>query len=94
MLKESAVRQNEAKVIALNALAFLVEEPDRVRRFMGVTGATPETIREGAGEHGFLRGVLEYLRADEPLLLVFAELAGIAPESINDAARFLEGPPA
>ena len=86
--------QEEAQVIALNALTFLVEEPDRARRFMGVTGATPETIREGAGEHGFLRGVLEYLCADEPLLLVFAESAGIAPESIDRAARFLEGSPA
>lgn len=85
---------DECQVIALKVLAFLMDEPDQANRFMGVTGATPEPIREGAGEHSFLRGVLEYLCGDEPLLLVFAESAGIAPESIDAAARFLEESPA
>ena len=86
--------QDEAEVIALKALAFLVGEPDRVSRFMRVTGTTPETIRAATGAPGFLGGVLEYLRGDQPLLLVFAESAGIAPESIDAAAGFLEGSPA
>ena len=90
MLEKSAVSQDESQVIALKALVFLMGEPDRANRFMGVTGATPESIRAGAGEQGFLRGVLEYLCGDEPLLLVFAESAGIAPESVDAAARHLE----
>ncbi|MBC8038516.1 MAG: DUF3572 domain-containing protein [Rhizobiales bacterium] len=91
MLKKSSISHDESQIIALKALAFLVSDPDRVSRFMGITGTAPETIRASANVPEYLAGVLEYLRGDQSLLLIFAESEGIDPESIDAAGRCLEG---
>ncbi len=90
MSRKSSLSHDEAETIALRGLAFLVEDTDRLGRFMAVTGTAPETIRTGAASSGFLGGVLEYLCSDQPLLLIFAESEGIEPQSIEAAARRLE----
>ena len=94
MLKKSSISQDESQIIALNALAFLVSDPDRITRFMGITGTAPETIRASASMPGFLAGVLDYLCGDQTLLLTFAESEGVEPELIDAASRCLAESPA
>ena len=91
MLKKSSINQDEAQVIALNALTFLVGDPDRLSRFMALTGTAPETIRASASMPGFLAGVLEYLCGDQGLLLAFAQSEEMNPERIETAGRCLAG---
>jgi len=74
-----------AEMLAVQALAFIAEDPEKLSRFLGMTGIPPEEIRAAAGERGFLAGVLEHMLADESLLVAFADSAGIHPAAIARA---------
>jgi hypothetical protein len=78
-----------AETLAIQALAFLGEDPERLGRFLAVTGIGPADLRSAAAEPQFLAGVLEYVVSDEPLLLEFANHAGIGPEDITRACAAL-----
>ena len=71
--------RDEAEIIALKALGFLVSSPDRAERFLSLSGLAPEDLRSKAGDPHFLAGVIEHLLADELLLIMFCEDAGIDP---------------
>jgi hypothetical protein len=78
-------------MLAIQALAFIAEEPERMGAFLSVTGIAPEAIREAARESDFLAGVLEHMLGDESLLIAFADSAGIDPASIARARHALGG---
>ena len=82
-------RRAAATDVAIAALCFIAAEPERLGRFLALTGIGPESIREAAGEPGFLLGVLDYLTADETLLLAFANQDGIDPEQVVQARDVL-----
>jgi hypothetical protein len=79
-----------AETVALEALAFLAEDVDRLQRFLASTGAGPADLRQGARTPRTLAAVLEHLMQDENLLLVFATSRAIAPELIAPAHSLLE----
>ena len=75
-----------AESMAIQALTFLAEDPDRLQRFLATTGVGPQQIRAAAREPEFLAGVLSHLAADEPLLVTFAEQVGIDPFDVRRAS--------
>ena len=77
--------------VAIQALSFLAADPERLERFMALSGLTPETLRAAANGSGFLVAVLEHVLADESLVLAFAANAGLAPERIAAARAALAG---
>jgi fructoselysine-6-P-deglycase FrlB-like protein len=79
----------DPEIVAISALSFLAEDPARLSRFLDITGLSPATLREAAGEPRFLASVLDYLMADESLLLAFAAHSGISPETIAAASAAL-----
>lgn len=81
----------KAEAVAAQGLAFLAEEPARLRRFLLMGGLEPDDLRARAGTSDMLLAVLEYLAADESLLLVFAETCKVAPESVTRAIALLQG---
>ena len=81
----------EAEIIALNALGFLASEPERMQRFLELSGLSPEAIRAGASDPSFLGGLLDYLLTDQTLLLIFAEEQGQKPERNGQLRRKLPG---
>jgi hypothetical protein len=92
-MKKSPSRSREtAEMLAIAALAFIAEEPERLNGFLSVTGIPLEGIREAASQTGFLAGVLEHMLGDESLLLAFADSAGIDPKDIAQARSALGGP--
>jgi len=91
MKTRSAQTREAAEILAIQALAFIAEEPERLATFLSVTGITVEGVREAAGESGFLAGVLEHMLADENLLLAFADSAGIDPAGIARARNAFGG---
>ena len=78
-------------MLAIQALAFIAEEPEILNRFLGMSGIPLERMRTAAQEPGFLAGVLEHMLADEKLLLAFARRAGIDPAEVVRAASALGG---
>jgi len=65
-------QQTAAEALAIAALTFIAGEPERLGRFLALTGIGPESIRAAAHEPRFLLGVLDHLAGEEPLLLAFA----------------------
>jgi hypothetical protein len=78
-----------AEALAIQALAFIAEEPERLGAFLAASGIGPDAIRDAAREPGFLGGVLDHMLGNESLLVAFADSAGLNPISIARARRSL-----
>ena len=74
-----------AETLAIQALAFIAEEPEKLGRFLAMTGIEAGEIRSAAREPRFLAGVLEHMLGDESLLIAFAASAGIDPAEVARA---------
>jgi hypothetical protein len=85
MIRETK-EQADPEMVAIRALAFIAEDPARLERFLLLTGTLPETIRSGAGQPGFLSGVMQQVVGWEPWLLEFAAYAEMAPADVVRAA--------
>jgi hypothetical protein len=79
--------------VAVTALSFLAADAERLRRFLDITGLGPHNLRNAAEDPAFYGSVLEYIVADEPLLVRFAAEAGLEPEAVAGAHEALCGPP-
>lgn len=90
--KSQPIDAERASGLALQGLAFLAADAGRLSRFLALTGCGPADIRAQAKTPDFQASVLEYLLADESLLLVFATEAGVAPEMIAPAHALLLSP--
>jgi hypothetical protein len=91
--KMQSASSDSARSLAVNALAFIAAHPDRLSRFLGVTGLGPDNLRTAAADPTFLGSVLDYLVADETLLVEFATDAGLKPEAVARAHAALCGTP-
>ncbi|MFY8106998.1 MAG: DUF3572 domain-containing protein [Elstera sp.] len=70
-----------AETLALQALAWIAAEPERLSGLMATTGLWPDEVRARAAEPAFLGGVLDFLLGDEAQLLAFCTETGVAPET-------------
>jgi hypothetical protein len=80
-----------AEALALTAVQFLASEPDRLQRFLDLTGLQPDRLRARLTDQGFLAGVLDHLLGDEALLTEFADWAALQPTAVGQARRALGG---
>jgi hypothetical protein len=89
MKSRSASTREAAEMLAIQALGFIAEEPERLAGFLSVTGIAAESLRDAAREPGFLAGVLDHMLSHEQLLIAFADSAAIDPADIAKARRAL-----
>jgi Protein of unknown function (DUF3572) len=89
MAKPLRINRAAAQDMAIAALTFIAQDPDRLGRFLAMSGLDPDGVRTAAAEPEFLVGVLDYLSSDEALLVAFTSDAGIEPTSIEAARRLL-----
>ncbi len=82
-----------ASELAIAALQFLAEDPERLERFLALSGLGPHNLRKAAAEPTFLGAVIEYVLADERLLIAFAAGRDFGPETVAKARDALLGPP-
>ena len=64
MAKAGPINRESAENLAISALAFLAADPERLGRFLSLTGIGPEAIRKSAREPAFLAGVLDHVVSD------------------------------
>jgi hypothetical protein len=81
----------DPETLALQALAYIASEDDRLQRFLSLTGIEPGSLRGLAQDPAGLGAVLDYMLGWEPLLLEFAAAAHLPPEGIAAARRKLPG---
>ena len=85
----NTITAEAAESLAVQALAFLAAEPERLGRFLAFTGVGPQGLRAAAREPQFLAGVLEYLAGDDRLLIEFAAHAAVDPADVARACDAL-----
>jgi Protein of unknown function (DUF3572) len=88
--KHIALSRDEAEILGIDALGFLAGDEHRLVRFLQLTGLSPTDLRRAAGSTAFLAGVLDFIAADESLLLVFASEKRIDPATVLTARRALQ----
>ena len=72
----------DAEALALQALTFILSEPERLSRFLALTGMDLQGIRASAASVDLQSATLEYLLSDESLLLTFCQERGVDPATI------------
>ena len=77
--------------LAASVLAFLAADPERLDRFLSLTGLGPHNLRDAAEDPAFHASVLEYMLGDEELLLRFAADSDLGPEKVELAHHALSG---
>jgi hypothetical protein len=84
-------RQESAQSLALQGLAWLAQDADRLGAFMATGGLDPANLKERMGDPLLLAAVLDFLLAEETLLLAFCAETGVPPETPMRARAALPG---
>jgi hypothetical protein len=84
---KGAMDRARADDIAVQGLSFLAAAPERLGRFLEMSGLTPQAIRSAAQSPAFFAGVLDYLVSEDELLLSFAAEVGLKPEIVMQAKQ-------
>lgn len=80
-----------AATVALQALGFLAGSEEALQRFMDLTGADRDMLRDRAEEPEFLASILDFLLTNEELLIDFCDEASIDVRSVHMARHVLAG---
>lgn len=83
--------RDRAETIALQALTFLAADTDRLGRFLAETGIGPAELASRASERDFQVSVLDWLLADETMLMVLTTQSDIGPAEVLPARHVLSG---
>ncbi|HYP58117.1 MAG TPA: DUF3572 domain-containing protein [Beijerinckia sp.] len=88
-----ALTQDIAESLAVEALAFLATDRNKLERFLSSSGLSVDNLRAAAATPGFFSAILDHLASDESLLLAFAANAGHDPATIAKARERLSPTP-
>jgi len=91
MNRRATITRKAAESVAIQALAFIAGDGERIGPFLAATGIGPDAIRAAAAEPDFLAGVLDYVAGNEALLIAFATDADINPFDVAVARDILSG---
>lgn len=82
---------DQAQVVALQALGWLVGNDDLCPIFLGSTGGSVDDLRDRAGEVEFQASVLDFLTMDDAWVIAFCDSAGLPYETPLRARHALPG---
>jgi len=80
-----------AEIIAFKALAFLVNLPDALARFLDLSGLDAATLRERAEEPEMLSAIIDFLLRDEELVIRFCGEESVPARDVHMAQHVLSG---
>jgi Protein of unknown function (DUF3572) len=86
---ETNNHSNDANTLALNALVWVLQDPDRADRFLALTGLNGDDIRGRITDPALLDAVLGFLEAHEPDLIACARALDVAPSTLIGAREVL-----
>lgn len=83
--------QESAEITALQALGWLVSQPEELNGFLNASGAAPADLASSAREPLFLAALLDYLlEADERVLACTRDL-NLPPTALGQVREGLPG---
>lgn len=80
----------EAEAIALQALAAVMSDERRARRFLDLSGIGTDDLRSRVNDPALLHALLVFLEGHEPDLVAVAGLIGVTPADLVSARQRLE----
>jgi Protein of unknown function (DUF3572) len=90
-LKTPSETTSDSNVIALQLMAFIASNEERLERFSALSGIGPFEMQAGAQDPVFLGFMLDYALQDEALILEFAQNHEISPQTLVNARRNFPG---
>jgi uncharacterized protein DUF3572 len=81
-----------AEIVAIQALAFVAGDADRLGAFLAESGIGPETLRGAAADPQFLAHVLDFVMRDDATVKAFAAASNLHPTNIAAAHQALNDP--
>ena len=81
-----------AEIVAVQALAFIAGDPERLGLFLAESGIGPETLRTAAADPNFLVSVLDFVLRDDATVKAFASVSQLHPTNISAAQQALSDP--
>ena len=81
-----------AEIVAVQALSFVADNPERLGAFLAESGIGPETLRGAAADPRFLASVLDFVMRDDATVKAFAEVSKLHPTNIAAAHQALNDP--
>ncbi|MCK0096420.1 DUF3572 domain-containing protein [Yoonia sp. F2084L] len=85
------MQQEQAEVIALQALAWLAGNDELCPTFLGASGGSVDDLRDRATDPAFLGAVLEFITMDDAWVMAFCDTIGLAYELPLQARYALPG---
>lgn len=85
------MKQDQAEVIALQALGFVAGNDELAPVFLTASGADPHDLATRAQDPFFLASVVDFLLGDEALVLAFCDATGLAYDVPMRARMALPG---
>ncbi len=85
------MNRKQAENVAIQALGWLASDAGQLGKFLNITGAQVEDLRQQANQPGFLISVLDYVMLSDDTILGFAEAAKLEPEQVTRAQFVLSG---
>lgn len=83
--------QTDAELLGLKILGWIAEDDDRINRLLGLSGLGAGDLRERAGDPDFLGFVLDFLLADEEMLIASCDALAVPPDQPMRARAALPG---
>lgn len=81
----------QAEYFAVQVLGWLATDPARIGGFLAMSGTAPQDLRARAADPDFLLAVVEFLLADEAMLLECCAALEVAPTFPASARAALPG---
>ena len=92
MRKPTRNAREVAEIVAIQALAFVAGDADRLGSFLAESGIGPETLRDAAANPQFLAHVLDFVMRDDATVKAFAAASNLHPTTIAAAHQALNDP--
>lgn len=89
--RSKIMSKDDAEVLALQVLAFLLADPTQTSRFLSLTGLSPDDLRGVSSSRELQAATFDYILSDEGLLLSFCQEAGVDPTIMGPAHQLLTG---
>jgi hypothetical protein len=90
MTKRTNNPREVAEIVAVQALSFVADDPERLGAFLAETGIGPETLRSAAADPHFLASVLDFVLRDDATVQAFAAASELDPTTIAAARDALD----
>jgi len=85
------MQQEEAEIIALQALAWLAGNDELCPTFLGATGGSADEMRNRATDPAFQSAVLEFITMDDAWVMEFCDTIGLGYDKPLRARYALPG---